>query len=235
MELIDHYRWCLRQLELKQWEAAEGRLLWLRHQLGPTDQDIADALAYALLMQGAYEQCVAVLTPVLDSPKRSFWIHHKYADAKRGLHQLRDAVKHYQQAVLDGSTSQLTIRNLLEVLFALDPREAIEELGRWQEPLQDEHIQGVTSAAMAVPGLDIARWLQERSLANSAIQRRLMEADVLTLNMRGLEEISACAKAHAMSEIEHHDEHQDGEQQRWLDAIHHRLKRLAVLVDQPSD
>lgn len=236
MQLNDHYKWCLKQLELKRWEAAEGRLLWLRIQVGETDQAIADALSYALLMQGAYEQCLAVLRPVLAMPNRTFWIHHKYADAKRGLHQLRDAAAHYQQALLDGSTSPLTTANLLEVLFALDPQEAIHQLDCWQQPFSGHRIQGITTAAMAVPGLEIARWLQERDLANSALHRRLIEAEAWSLNLNNLEQISAASSARSdAAKRTKPGEQGDENQQLWIEAVSSRLKRLDVLSDQPSN
>ncbi|MBV2350369.1 hypothetical protein KUL97_01460 [Synechococcus sp. HK05] len=236
MQLNDHYKWCLKQLELKQWEAAEGRLLWLRHQLGASDQAIADALSYALLMQGAYEQCLAVLQPVLESPKRTFWIHHKYADAKRGLHQLRDAAKHYRRAITDGSTSPLTTGNLLEVLFTLEPNEAIHELNHWNKPFSDQHIQGITSAAISVPGLEIARWLQERDLANSAVLRRLFEAHAWSLDLKSLERISVIYSNRSKARKRTEPEDQRGDNHElWMDAVGSRLKGLSVLDSQFSD
>ena len=170
-----HYQRALQYLNAGDWAAAEGVLLQLRQAAGDEDVALADALAYALLMQGDYAACAAVLEPVLVHPQRSFWIAHKYGDALRGLHQPEAAAQVYRQALAEGSTSALTARNLLQVLHELDPDQALVELEGWPQPLAAARLEGAQLAAALVAGLELVGWLQRRGLATPALQRRLLE------------------------------------------------------------
>ena len=163
------------------WPAAEGALLQVRELNGPEDLAVADALAYALLMQGDYSGCAQVLEPVLLHPQRSFWIQHKAGDARRGLHQPDAAAAHYRQALAEGSTSALTARNLLQVLHGLAPEQALVELERWPQPLAPALLEGAQAAAALVAGLELVQWLQARNLATPALQRRLLEQQLYGL------------------------------------------------------
>ena len=178
-----HYQRALEFIASADWCAAEGCLLRARAARasgGVVDLELTDALAYVLLMQGEFQAVLTVLTPVLDAPGRSFWIHHKQADAFRGLHQAAAAVRHYRQALIDGSDSPLTSRNLLQVLHGEDPALALAELERWL-PLPGPRLEGAREAAMLVAGLELAHWLQARGLANPALQRRLAEQQLYHL------------------------------------------------------
>ena len=170
-----HYQRALEYLQASDWPAAEGALLQVRQAKGPEDVAVADALAYALLMQGDYTGCAQVLEPVLNHPQRSFWIQHKAGDARRGLHQPEVAAAHYRQALAEGSTSALTARNLLQVLHGLAPEQALVELERWPQPLAPAQLEGAQAAAALVAGLELVEWLEARGWATPALQRRLLE------------------------------------------------------------
>lgn len=150
-------------------------MLQVRLVRGAEDLAVADALAYALLMQGDYRGCAQVLEPVLAHPQRNFWIQHKAGDAQRGLHQPDQAIQHYRQALAEGSTSPLTARNLLQVLHGQEPGLALVELQGWRQPLSGAQLEGAQAAAALVAGLELVIWLQERGLATPALQRRLLE------------------------------------------------------------
>lgn len=176
-----HYQRAVAALEESDWIAAEGWLLQARSELGPVEIAVADALAYALLMQGDYRGCAQVLQPVLEHPQRSFWIWHKYADALRGLHQLSAAAQAYRRALREGSTSALTSRNFLQVLHQQSPELALAELESWPDVLPEPLVEGVQQAAALTAGLELAAWLQRRGLATAALQRRLIEQELYAL------------------------------------------------------
>lgn len=210
-----HYQRAVAYLQDGDWSVAEGFLLRLRQQRGPQDLSVADALAYALLMQGNYRACAQVLEPVLSHPQRSFWIQHKYGDAMRGLHQLEAAAKHYRLALAEGSTSSLTSRNLLQVLHELEPEQALAELDRWAQPFAPSLLEGAQAAAACASGLDLVEWLHRRGLANPALQRRLIEQRCYELDLTGIEH---CAAPHYLPD---HD-------QRWCQALMQRLNQLGL-------
>lgn len=210
-----HYQRAVAYLHAGDWPAAEGWLLRLRQQRGPQDLSVADALAYALLMQGNYRACAQVLEPVLSHQQRSFWIQHKYGDAMRGLHQLEAASKHYRLALAEGSTSSLTSRNLLQVLHELAPEQALAELDRWAQPFAPSLLEGAQAAAACASGLALVEWLHRRGLANPALQRRLIEQRCYELDVAGIEH---CAVS---QDLQDHD-------QRWCQALMQRLKQLGL-------
>ncbi len=170
-----HYQRAIAALEGADWPAAEGWLLQARAELGATDLAVADALAYALLMQGDYRGCALALQPVLEHPGRSFWIWHKQGDALRGLHQLPAAAAAYRRALAEGSTSPITARNLLQVLHEQGPEQSLAELERWPQPLAAALLEGAQQAAALTAGLELAAWLQQQGLATPALERRLTE------------------------------------------------------------
>ncbi|HGY5557031.1 MAG TPA: tetratricopeptide repeat protein, partial [Prochlorococcus sp.] len=113
------------------WSEAEG-LLWRILQLSPQAPcTIWDTLGYTLLMQGDYKTCEQVLRPWSEAPERTFWLNHKLADALRGQSQHQEAATFYQRSLLEGSTSSLTYRNLLQVLYELNPDTATKQLNHW--------------------------------------------------------------------------------------------------------
>ena len=215
-----HYQRALHDLKAGDWAAAEGSLLQVRQVLGPADVAVADALAYALLMQGDYGACARVLEPVLTHPQRSFWIAHKYADALRGLHQPEAAARFYRQALAEGSTSPLTARNLLQVLHELDPEQALLELEGWHQPLAAAQLEGIQLAAGLVAGLELVVWLQDRGLATPALQRRLLEQRLYGLDLGGAQGADDVASAMDTAG-------QDADQ-AWCAALRWRLKRLGL-------
>jgi hypothetical protein len=176
-----HYQRAIAALEGADWPAAEGWLLQARAELGATDLAVADALAYALLMQGDYRGCALALEPVLEHPGRSFWIWHKQGDALRGLHELPAAAVAYRRALAEGSTSPITARNLLQVLHELGPEQSLAELERWPQPLAAALVEGAQQAAALTAGLELAAWLQWQGLATPALERRLTEQELYGL------------------------------------------------------
>ena len=170
-------------LEAADWPAAEGWLLKARAELGSRELPVADALAYALLMQGDYRGCSQALLPVLEHPGRSFWIWHKYADSLRGLHQLQSAAEAYRRALAEGSNRPPTARNLLQVLHEQGPQLALAELEAWPEPMAEPLVVGAQQAAALTAGPELAAWLQERGLATTALQRRLIEQQLYDLSL----------------------------------------------------
>jgi hypothetical protein len=176
-----HYQRAIAALEGGDWPAAEGWLLQARGDLGADDLAVADALAYALLMQGDYRGCALALEPVLEHPDRSFWIWHKQGDALRGLHQLPAAAAAYRRALAEGSTSPITARNLLQVLHEQSPEKALAELERSPLPLATALVEGAQQAAALTAGLELAAWLQQRGLATPALERRLTEQELYSL------------------------------------------------------
>ena len=207
-----HYQRALGYLQAGDWPAAEGALLQVRQWSGPEDVAVADALAYALLMQGDYSGCARVLEPVLNHPQRSFWIQHKAGDARRGLHQPDVAAAHYRQALAEGSTSALTARNLLQVLHGLAPEQALVELERWPQPLAPARPEGAQAAAALVAGLELVEWLEARGWATPALQRRLLEQ-----KLYGFQAVQVSG-LNSSPDVD----------QRWCAALQERLRHLAL-------
>jgi len=207
-----HYQRALEYLQAGDWPAAEGALLQVRQGNGPQDVAVADALAYALLMQGDYSGCAQVLEPVLHHPQRSFWIQHKAGDARRGLHQPEEAVAHYRLALAEGSTSALTARNLLQVLHGLAPEQALAELACWPQPLAPALLEGAQAAAALVAGLELVEWLEARGWATPALQRRLLEQRLYGFEPVGVRELDASDEADEL----------------WCAALQQRLRQLEL-------
>lgn len=171
-----------------EWQQAEG-LLWRYLQRDPAAAtSVHDSLGYALLMQGDFVGCEQVLRPRLDAPDRSFWLSHKLGDALRGQHRLEEAVSGYRRSLSEGSDSPLTTRNLLQVLYAIDPRAALAELAEWQQNTQIQPLAawpGAQAAAALVPGLELADWLWQHGHADATCRRRLLEEHCYGLDLQG--------------------------------------------------
>ena len=117
----------IRSIEAEQWPVAEGALLRMIDSHGP-HPDLLDLLAYALLMQGRYLRCEAVIRQAIELGTKNFWSPHKLGDALRAQQRMTEAAAAYEQALAWGSDSPLTVRNLLEVLHRLNHRQALERL-----------------------------------------------------------------------------------------------------------
>jgi hypothetical protein len=202
-----HYQRAVPFVERGDWAAAEGWLLKARALVGPLDPEVGDALGYVLLMQGEFRATLAVLEPLLQQPGCSFWIAHKLGDAHRALHHGLEAVGYYRQALAQGSSSALTARNLLQVLHAEDPALALAELEGWPEPLPEARLEGARQAALQVPGLELAAWLEARGLATAELLQRLAVQRLYGLEPQGLE-------------LQGDD--------AWAEALQQRLQRLGL-------
>ena len=159
------------------WAEAEGLLRRFVQLVPASPLEVWDTLAYALLMQGDYRGCLALLEPRRGDPARSFWLEHKLGDAHRGLNCAEDAVRCYRRSLADGSDSPLTVRNLLQVLDGLEPQRAVGELQRWgAEGVPSAGAwEGARQAAALVPGLALAECLWRLGEADAACRQRLLE------------------------------------------------------------
>ncbi|MFL0770221.1 MAG: tetratricopeptide repeat protein [Prochlorococcus sp.] len=166
------------------WAEAEG-LLWRILQVIPKAPcSVWDTLGYVLLMQGDYRTCEQVLRPFSQAPDRTFWMNHKLADAMRGQNRYCEAAELYRRSLSEGSDSELTYRNLLQVLYELQPSEALEELQRWTAlpDLSDAARKGALAAAALVPGMELSQWLWEHGHHDGACRRRLLEEHCYALS-----------------------------------------------------
>ena len=175
-----------KAVEDSAWAQAEGLLRRLIQLVPTASVEVWDVLAYALLMQGDYAACLAVLKPWSSDATRNFWVNHKIGDALRGLNQLDEAVEAYQLSLADGSNTPLTVRNLLQVLDALAPQRCVAQLAEWHAkgPLLPFVLEGAREAAVLVPGLELAEALFASGDANAPCRRRLLEAACYAFDMR---------------------------------------------------
>ena len=158
--------------------------------------DVWDVLAYALLMQGDYSACLAVLKPWSNEATRTFWVNHKLGDAFRGLNQFEEAAVAYKKSLSDGSDTSLTVRNLLQVLDALSPQRAVAQLAEWQTKgkLELFVLQGAQEAAVLVPGLDLSEALFTFGEINAPCRRRLLEAACYSFDLKTCERLLEAAR-----------------------------------------
>lgn len=186
------------------WVEAEG-LLRRYAQLVPNPPlDVWDGLAYCLLMQGDYISCLEVLEPLRTHQGRSFWINHKVGDALRGLNRLEAAVEAYEMALMDGSDSALTVRNLLQVLDELDSKLALKRWQRWCAfgPRPSFVLEGARMAAHLVPGLELSALLNQTLEADAGCRRRLLEDAAYALDWSTCESVLDAAAACGMTDWE---------------------------------
>ena len=179
-----------KALQDSAWAQAEGLLRRFVQLMPQAPVDVWDVLAYALLMQGDYAACLVVLRPWSSDATRSFWVNHKLGDALRGLNQWDEAVDAYEMSLADGSDTPLTVRNLLQVLDALSPQRAVDQLSQWQAngPLKPFVLDGALEAAVLVPGLELAEALFALGKAHAPCRRRLLENACYSFDL------SACSK-----------------------------------------
>lgn len=181
------------------WAEAEGLLRRFVQLVPASPLEVWDTLAYALLMQGDYRGCLALLEPRRVDPARSFWLEHKLGDAHRGLNCGEDAVRCYRRSLVDGSDSPLTCRNLLQVLDGLDPLLATAELRQWQQVGAPSTAawEGAREAAVLVPGLGLAQQLWQLGEADASCRQRLLEDACYRLDQLGVQTSLAAAQASA--------------------------------------
>lgn len=149
----------LRQaLAAHDWLVAEGALRRLL-LLGAASAEQLDLLAYVLLMQGRFADCEATLEQALAAGSRSFWTPHKLGDARRGRQRLEAAAAAYEQALVWGSDSPLTVRNLLEVLVSIDPERGLGRLQQLAAAQQPGWQLGACAAAGSGLAPELAEWL----------------------------------------------------------------------------
>lgn len=179
-----------KALQDSAWAQAEGLLRRFVQLMPKAPVDVWDVLAYALLMQGDYAACLVVLRPWSSDANRSFWVNHKLGDALRGLNQWDEAVDAYQMSLADGSDTPLTVRNLLQVLDALSPQRAVDQLSQWQADglLKLFVLDGAQEAAVLVPGLELAEALFALGKGHAPCRRRLLEAACYSFDL------SVCSK-----------------------------------------
>lgn len=186
-------------IEAADWPAAEGALRRL-DSLAPGQPQVLDLLSYALLMQGQFSACEAVLRQALAKGGCSFWTPHKLGDALRGQQRMEEAIAAYEQALSWGSDSPLTARNLLQVLDGLDPARALARLEAWEGAAADQSaggeatslnwtsppawLTGACEAARGSIGLDLAGWLHARGCPDVEIRRMALEAALLGLDLQ---------------------------------------------------
>lgn len=148
------------------WPRLEGCVLRLLDE-APGQRDLLDLLGHALLMQGRFAACREVLEQALAQGSTNFWTPHKLGDALRGLQHAAAAVAAYEQALVWGSDSPLTVRNLLEVLHGEDSTLALARLERfaagdpppWDWQAISPWRQGAAQASTRVHGIALADWL----------------------------------------------------------------------------
>lgn len=178
-------------IEAADWPVAEGALRRL-DSLSPGQPQVLDLLSYALLMQGQFSACEAVLREALAQGGCSFWTPHKLGDALRGQQRMEEAIAAYELALSWGSDSPLTARNLLQVLDGLDPARALARLEAWAQGVANVALNwsappawlaGACDAARSSIGLDLAHWLHEQGCPDPEIRRMALEAALLRLDL----------------------------------------------------
>jgi tetratricopeptide (TPR) repeat protein len=200
------------------WPEAEGLLRRFSQLVEPVPIQVFDALAYTLLMQGDYQGCLRVLLPLQEHPERSFWLHHKLADALRGLNRLPEAVEAYRRSLADGSDSALTWRNLLQCLYGIDPQQAVAELQSWRD-VPAAAWEGAGAAALLVSGIEIAEQLWRCGQADAATRRRLLEEALYRLDL-----------PRALALLERHQ----ADPSPWESALADRLQGLGFKQPPPA-
>lgn len=173
-----------RALAEADWPVAEGALRRLLEG-NPADPHQLDLLAYVLLMQGRFGACEATLEKVLAAGGRSFWTPHKLGDARRGRQRFEAAAVAYEQALAWGSDSPLTVRNLLEVLVALNPATALERLQQLVAADQPGWQEGACAAAASGLAPQLADWLCEQGVADATVKALVCQQRLARLDLAG--------------------------------------------------
>ena len=183
MEPASPWTEVLRQaLAAHDWLVAEGALRRLL-LLGAASAEQLDLFAYVLLMQGRFADCESTLEQALAAGSRSFWTPHKLGDARRGRQRLEAAAAAYEQALVWGSDSPLTVRNLLEVLVSIDPERGLGRLQQLAAAQQPGWQPGACAAAGSGLAPELAEWLCAVGAADPTVRalvciRRLSRLDL---------------------------------------------------------
>lgn len=182
---------------VQDWSLLEGCLRRLLELVTP-QAELFDLLGHALLQQGRYQDADQALQDALKLGAKHFWTPHKLGDAQRGLQHLPAAVQAYEQALLWGSDSFLTTRNLLEVLHQIDPDQALGRLESfasssdelpWHSP--PPWLQGALAAALLVQGCEMAQWLCQRGCLNPPVRAALWRDAAYRLDLPSVCELLA--------------------------------------------
>jgi len=204
----EHWEEAMACIEARDWHKAEQLLLALQGLANLNPVPIADALAYCQLEQAQYQACLNTLEPVLEHPDRHFWLAHKAGDAWRGLGELEHARWWYEQAIRDGSSSPITYRNLLQ----LEADRTMDCVNHWLIRLGSSPELAWVAAAREVAALqadvELATWLHQQQLADSAVQQLMVEQRLRQLDLSVIRDLN----------------NQDG----WQNALLERLGRLKL-------
>jgi len=186
-----HWQRALKWIEDNKWDLAEGELLYLLEKGEIADPAIQDALGYCLLMQGEYYLCEKVLITICDHPNRSFWVNHKIGDALRGQHQLDESALWYERSLLDGSDAPLTYRNLIQVLWETNQKQAMEFLEKWlvNNGSTGPWLEGAQMAADLSPDIFLCSWLYDNKISTPFQKHRLLRHCCYELNIEKCHEI----------------------------------------------
>ena len=166
----------------KKWLVAEGALLRLL-AMGGDPRTALDALGYALLMQGHYLRAQQVLERALQEGSRSFWTSHKLADALVGQQRFSDAIAAYEKALVDGSDSPLTVRNLLSTLEKVRAGSSLQRVNQQLPSLPDFWMEGIAQAARMLASPQLATWLLDQGRIDSDLARLAWQSALLQMDI----------------------------------------------------
>lgn len=177
-------------LQAQNWPVAEGALRRLL-EVNPDHLELLDLLGYSLLMQARYSESELCLRKALENPSHNFWTPHKLGDALRGLQRMDEAVYFYEQALLKGSDSSLTIRNLLQVLDGLNTESALMRLHCMATEAKISWEEGAIQAALTSSSSALAKLLCELGCMHEAVRAKAYMQAISELNLVSLKELLA--------------------------------------------
>lgn len=177
-------------LQQQNWPVAEGALRRLL-EVNPDQLELLDLLGYSLLMQARYSESEFCLRKALENPSHNFWTPHKLGDALRGLQRMDEAVYFYEQALLEGSDSYLTIRNLLQVLDGLNTESAMMRLQCLAIEAKISWEEGAIQAALTSSSSALAKLLCELGSTHEAVRAKAYMQAFSELNLISLKELLA--------------------------------------------
>jgi len=175
-------------LQAQNWPVAEGALRRLL-EVNPDHLELLDLLGYSLLMQARYSESELYLRKALENPSHNFWTPHKLGDALRGLQRMDEAVYFYEQALLKGSDSSLTIRNLLQVLDALNTESALKRLEQLATKKRKGFEEGAIEAALASSSPELAVLVCKLGSSNEAVRAKAYTQALSELNLTSLQNL----------------------------------------------
>ena len=177
-------------LQQQNWPVAEGALRRLL-EVNPDHLELLDLFGYSLLMQARYSESELCLRKALENPSHNFWTPHKLGDALRGLQRMEEAVYFYEQALLKGSDSSLTIRNLLQVLDGLNTESALMRLHCMATEAKISWEEGAIQAALTSSSSALAKLLCELGCMHEAVRAKAYMQAISELNLVDLKELLA--------------------------------------------